>query len=515
MMDLTKNSFINSIFVLVSQISGFLRDIFLAAFLGSGNISNMFLIALRLPFSFQQSLSGETFHSAFIPSLSAIKGEDIVYRRYQLAKNIFWITLLTLIPLIIIAVIFMPEILKIVAPGMVDQPKFDLLVLCSRICFPYLSFIMLSSVFVGLLNYRNKFAVTASLPIILNLSIVLYIIFSNDLSDNRIISLGFTLLIGGFLQIMLLLLLTEKEFWRTPASIKNGMNEVKNFFYILGPTFFSQTFIQINVLVGIIFASFFEGAISYIYFADRVYMLPLALTGISIATVLIPDLSRFINTNDISDALNLQNKAYKLTLALCLPASVILIFLSQDIVKLIYQRGEFLEESSIYTAQVLQLLSLGLPAACVTKILAPYFFAKQDPYTPFKVTSISVFTNIFMMIILFRSLGFYAIPISISLTSFLTMFVYLLIHKKNNFFVFTKKVRIDTFKYFALSIILGLEILGFKEFTQSFYVNESCGLFSIFFLMFLTFLIFLKLFDQELIDDLKSLLTKADQQDPN
>ena len=124
-------------------------------------------------------------------------------------------------------------------------------------------------------------------------------------------------------------------------------------------------------------------------------MLPLALTGISIATVLIPDLSRFINKNGISDALNLQNKAYKLTLALCLPASVILIFLSQDIVKLIYQRGEFLEESSIYTAQVLQLLSLGLPAACVTKILTPYFFAKQDPYTPFKVTAISVFTNIF------------------------------------------------------------------------------------------------------------------------
>ena len=97
-------------------------------------------------------------------------------------------------------------------------------------------------------------------------------------------------------------------------------------------------------------------------------MLPLALTGISIATVLIPDLSRFINKNGISDALNLQNKAYKLTLALCLPASVSINFLSQDIVKLIYQRGEFLEESSIYTAQVLQLLSLGLPAACVTKI---------------------------------------------------------------------------------------------------------------------------------------------------
>ena len=95
------------------------------------------------------------------------------------------------------------------------------------------------------------------------------------------------------------------------------------------------------------------------------------------------------------------------------------------------------------------------------------------------------------------------------------MFVYLLIHKKNNFFVFTKKVRIDTFKYLTLSTILGIEILGFKEFTQSFYVNESCRLFSIFSLIFLTFLIFLKLFDQELIDDLRSLLTKADQQDPN
>ncbi len=514
-MNLTKNSFINSIFVLVSQISGFLRDIFLAAFLGSGNISNMFLIALRLPFSFQQSLSGETFHSAFIPSLSAIKGEDRIYRRYQLAKNIFWITLFILIPLIVIAVIFMPEILKIIAPGMVDQPKFDLLVSCSRICFPYLSFIMLSSVFVGLLNYKNKFAVTASLPIILNLSIVLYIIFSNDLSDNRIISLGYTLLIGGFLQIMLLVYHTDKGFWQTPASLKNGICEVKNFFHILGPTFFSQTFIQVNVLVGILFASFFEGAISYIYFADRVYMLPLALTGISIATVLIPDLSRFINKNDISDALSVQNKAYKLTLALCLPASVILILLSQDIVKLIYERGEFLEQSSIYTAQVLQLLSIGLPAACITKILTPYFFAKQDPYTPFKVTSISIFTNIFMTIVLFRILGFYAIPVSITLTSFLTMFVYLLIHKQKNFFVFTKKVRIHTFKYFTLSFILGLEILGFKEITQSFDISETYRFFTILFLMFLTFILFLKIFDEELIEDLKSLVDKKDEPNIN
>ena len=510
-MDLTKNSFINSTFTLASQISGFVRDIFLAAFLGAGTISNIFVIALRLPFSFQQSLSGETFRAAFIPALSAIEGKEAVYKRYQLAKNILWISFLFLMPLILIAEIYMPLILKFIAPGMADNPKFDLLLLCSRISFPYLSFIVLSSVFVGLLNFRNKFSLTASLPIVLNLCIVLYVIFSKNLSEDKVIYLCWTLLVGGVIQLSLLLLVTDREFWHSSINIRSGLSDIKRFLKLIAPTFFSQTFIQINALVGIVFASFVEGAVSYIYFADRVYMFPLTLIGISIATVLLPDLSRNIYINDNKSALKIQNKAYKLAIALSFPAALILIMLSHEIIQFIYERGEFSSESTFNTAIVLQLSSLGLPAMCIAKILSPYYFAKELPKTPFKITSYSVIINIALTLILFQFIGYLSIPLSISITAFLTLIMYIREHRREGFFKFSPEIIIHTMKYAGLCIVLSSEIMLIKKIV-TFYNLQGLSILMISLIFcFITFFFFLKLFDKELIQDLKSLLNK----DPN
>ena len=505
-MDLTKNSFINSTFTLASQISGFVRDIFLAAFLGSGTISNIFVIALRLPFSFQQSLSGETFRAAFIPALSAIEGKEAVYKRYQLAKNILWISFLFLMPLIFIAEIYMPLILKFIAPGMANNPKFDLLLLCSRISFPYLSFIVLSSVFVGLLNFRNKFSLTASLPIVLNLCIVLYVIFSKNLSEDKVIYLCWTLLVGGVLQLSLLLLVTDREFWHSSINIRSGLSDIKRFLKLIAPTFFSQTFIQINALVGIVFASFVEGAVSYIYFADRVYMFPLTLAGVSIATVLIPDLSRYIYLKDIRSALKIQNKAYKLAIAASFPASIVLIMLSFEIIQFIYERGEFSSQSTLNTATVLQLFSLGLPAMCVAKILSPYYFAKELPKTPFKITSYSVLINIALTLILFQFIGYLSIPLSISISAFLTLIMYIREHKREGFFYFSPEIIKHTLKYAALCIFLCAEIVLIKKIVTFYNLQGFSTLVISLIFCFITFFYFLKLFDKELIQDFKSLL---------
>jgi putative peptidoglycan lipid II flippase len=508
-MDLTKNSFINSTFTLASQISGFVRDIFLAAFLGSGTISNIFVIALRLPFSFQQSLSGETFHSAFMPALSAIEGKEAAYKRYQLAKNILWISFLFLIPLILIAEIYMTFILQIIAPGMADSPKFDLLLLCSRISFPYLSFIVLSSVFAGLLNYRNKFSITASLPILLNLCVVSYVIFSKDLSEDKVIYLCWTLLVGGSLQLSLLLFATDREFWHSSINISEGFSDLKRFFKLIAPTFFSQTFIQINVLVGIVFASFFEGAVSYIYFADRVYMFPLTLIGISIATVLLPDLSRNIRINDNKSALKIQNKAYKLAIASSFPAALILIMLSHEIIQFIYERGEFSSKSTFNTSIVLQLFSLGLPAMCIAKILSPYYFAKEIPQTPFKITSFSVLINIVLTLILFQFIGYLSIPLSISITAFLTLIMYILDHRREGFFKFSPEIIKHTLKYVGLCLALSAEIVLIKKITSLYNLQSFSTLMISLILCFMSFLFFLRIFDKELIQDFKSLLNKG------
>ena len=505
-MNLTKNSLINSIFVLLSQISGFIRDVFIAAFLGSGIISNIFIIALRLPFSFQQSVSGETFNSAFIPTLSKIKGTNEHNKRHQFARNVLLIAFLFLVPFIIIAEINMSHILLLVAPGLIDSPEFDLLLVCSRITFPYISFIILSSIFAGLLNYKNKFSVTASLPIIVNLVIIFFIVISEDLSNNKVIALCWALLIGGLFQIALLMVSTEREFWKTSIDLKNNLAHLKKFFRLISPTFFSSTFLQINVLVGIIFASFYEGAVSYIYFADRVYMFPLTLTGISIATVLIPSLSSKIKINDLEGALSFQNKAYKLSIAAIFPATIILLMLSGEIIEFIYERGEFSPESTLNTAMVLKLFSLGLPAMCLSKILTPYFFAKENPTIPFRITTISVIINLCLTGILFQFIGFFSIPLSISITAFLTLYMYCLRHKKESFFLFSPEIIKHTLKYIIFCFILFIEIIGMKSLLYSYSFNSSSTLLLILVVCLLTYISFIKIYDKDLIEDIKGLM---------
>ena len=504
-MNLTKNSLINSIFVLLSQISGFIRDVFIAAFLGSGIISNIFVIALRLPFSFQQSVSGETFNSAFIPTLSKIKGTNEHNKRHQFARNILLIAFLFLVPFIIIAEIYMSYILLLVAPGLIDSPEFDLLLVCSRITFPYISFIVLSSIFAGLLNYKNKFSVTASLPIVVNLVIIYFIVTSEDLSNNRVIALCWALLIGGLFQLILLMVSTDREFWKSSIKLKNNLANIKKFFRLISPTFFSSTFLQINVLIGIIFASFYEGAVSYIYFATRVFEFPLTLTGISIATVLIPSLSGKIKLNDLEGALSFQNKAYKLSIAAIFPATIILLMLSSEIIQFIFERGEFSSESTLNTALVLKLFSLGLPAMCISKILTPYFFAKENPTIPFRITTISVLINLFLTVILFQFIGFFGIPLSISITAFLTLYMYCLRHKKESFFLFSPEIIKHTLKYIMFSFILSIEIVGMKSLLYSYSLNSSYSLLVILTVCLLTYVAFIKIYDKDLIEDIKGL----------
>jgi putative peptidoglycan lipid II flippase len=258
-------------------------------------------------------------------------------------------------------------------------------------------------------------------------------------------------------------------------------------------------------LVGIIFASFYEGAVSYIYFASRVFEFPLALTGISIATVLIPSLSSKIKLNDMVSALSFQNKAYKLSVAAIFPATIILVILSSEIIQFIFERGEFSSESTLNTAMVLKLFSLGLPAMCLSKILTPYFFAKENPTVPFRITTISVLINLLLTAILFQFIGFFSIPLSISITAFLTLYMYCLRHKKESFFLFSPEIIKHTLKYIMFSFILSIEIVGMKSLLYSYSLNSSYSLLVILTVCLLTYVAFIKIYDKDLIEDIKGL----------
>ncbi|MDC0222877.1 murein biosynthesis integral membrane protein MurJ, partial [Gammaproteobacteria bacterium] len=293
-MRLIKSIFIHSFSSLASKISGVIRDIFLAGFFGAGILSDIFFIALRLPISFRRSVAEETFNSAYIPIFIKLEGLSDKDKQYQFARKVLAVTSLIFIPLIIIVEIFMPSIIKIFASGISSEDDFFVLVKVSRIIFPYLLFIIISSVFIGTLNAKNKFGLGAGLQIILNCAIIFSIIISGTFSETNIVFLSWSVIVGGVIQTVFLSVAVDKAFWKVFLSTKRNYFSIKKFFKLLWPTFLSSTLLQFNMIIVLLLASYEAGAVSYLYYAERMYYLPLSLIAIAIGTVLIPNLSSAI-----------------------------------------------------------------------------------------------------------------------------------------------------------------------------------------------------------------------------
>jgi putative peptidoglycan lipid II flippase len=464
-----KSALIHSFSTLTSKITGIVRDIFLAGFIGTGALSDIFFIALKLPLSFKRSISDETFNSAYIPLFGKFEDLSDKKKQYQFARKILILTSLIIIPIVIVAEIFMPNVIKTFAPGITDENDFVVLVKISRIIFPYLFIIVISSVFVGTLNAKYKFALGAGLPIILNFAIILSILFSTISGVTNIVFLSWSVIIGGLIQSMFLFLSVDKTFWKVFFSLKRNYFSAKEFFKLIWPTFLSSTFLQLNmVLAFVILASYETGTVSYLYYAERIYLLPLSLIAIAISTVLIPNLSRALRASNKALALNTQSQATRYCILTVLPITFCLIVLSTEIVQVLFQRGEFTYESSLKTSLALKLFLIGLPFATLSKILTPYFFAIEKPKIPLKVSFYTVTINIILIVTLFQYLGYIAIPIGFSLSTFLNLILILIEHKKQNFFIIEAEIGKYIFKYVVLSIILAtiLLIINFFQVTS-------------------------------------------------
>jgi putative peptidoglycan lipid II flippase len=219
-------------------------------------------------------------------------------------------------------------------------------------------------------------------------------LFADDLNNNLVYYLSYTVSIAGLIQFIFLLIFVKKYF-KIDISFKFKINEkVKIFFRKLLPSIFSSGVTQINILVGTIIASFQASAVSYLYYADRIYQINLAIAGIAIGTVILPNLSRHIKKNDHFKTIELQNKALELSLFLSLPATLALIVGSEQITSSLFGYGSFDQQSVYNSAKALFYFSFGLPAFSLIKIFSTFLFARNDTKTPFKYSLISVILNI-------------------------------------------------------------------------------------------------------------------------
>ena len=461
-------------FTLISRILGYVRDILIAIFLGTSFFADAFFVAFRLPNTFRRLFAEGAFNAAFIPSYAselAVNKE----RADHFAKNIFNLLFLILLILVLISEIFMPQLIFLIAPGFYKDPeKLKLAVDLSRITFPFLFFICIASFFGAILNSYNKFAAAAAAPIILNVILIGSLFFSQWLNISDVLTLSYAVSFAGFLQLLILLFFVRKNF-KPILSIKIKLDkQIKFFFRKLLPSIFSSGVTQINILVGTIIASFQAGAVSYLYYADRVYQINLAVAGIAVGTVMLPELSKHVKNNNSDEINNLQNRALELCLFLSIPAATALVLASEEIITSLFGYGSFNSDSVTNTALALTFFAFGVPAFSILKIFSNYFFARNDTKTSFYLSVISVILNILISVSFFNKLGFVIIPIATSISSWINVFFHYYFIKKRNLYNFDK-----TFIYKFPRMILSVVVMGIilylllAFFSEQFNYNES------------------------------------------
>ena len=455
-MNLIKSTGTFSFFTIISRLLGYLRDILIAIFLGTSFLADIFFVAFRIPNTFRRLFSEGTFNAAFVPSYSSelVKGKD---KSNKLAIEIFNLLFLILLSLVLIVQIFMPTFVSLIAPGFVDdEEKMILAINLTRITLPFLMLISLASFFSAILNSHNRFAEAAAAPIILNIVLIIILLFGKLLNDNLVYYLSYGVTFAGLLQLIFLYFYVRK-FFKFNLNFKFKISKkVKIFFKKLLPSIFSSGVTQINILIGTIIASFQTGAVSYLYYADRIYQINLAIAGIAIGVVVLPQLSRYITKKDAKKIDLIQNKALELSLFLSLPASIALFIAAEEIISALFGYGQFNENSVLNSAKALYYFSFGLPAFAMIKVFSNFFFANHDTKTPFYISLISVLINVLISVYFFRSIGFIIIPIATTISSWFNLVFLLIFLKNRNLFSFNKIFISRFFKILLSSILMGI-----------------------------------------------------------
>ena len=455
-MNLVKSTGTFGFYTIISRLLGYLRDVLIAVFLGTSFLADVFFVAFRIPNTFRRLFAEGTFNAAFVPSYTSelVKNKS---KSKTFANQIFNLLFLGLFFLVLFIEIFMPLFVSLIAPGFTeDSKKIELAIDLTRITFPFLMFVCLSSFFSAILNSHNKFAVASAAPIVLNLVLIGVLIFEKFLNDKLIYYLAYGVSIAGFLQLVFLYKFV-KRFYVIQFNFKFKINsKVKFFFKKLLPSIFSSGVTQINILIGTIIASFQASAVSYLYYADRIYQINLAIAGIAIGVVVLPQLSKHVYLKKKNKILEIQNKALELSMFLSLPASIALFIGAEEIISALFGYGSFSEIAVSNSAKALYYFGLGLPAFALIKVFSTFFFANHDTKTPFYISLISVILNIIISIYYFKDIGFIIIPIATTISSWFNSIILFIYLTNKNLFHFNKMFFVKFIKISFASTVMGI-----------------------------------------------------------
>jgi putative peptidoglycan lipid II flippase len=369
----------------------------------------------------------------------------------------------------------MPWFVFLIAPGFSgNEDKMLLVTNLTRITFPFLLFVSLTSFFSAILNSHNRFALAAASPIILNIFLISILFFSKLLNDKVVYYLSYAVTAAGVVQFLFLWYFVKKFYFpRLIFNIKFDQ-KIKDFFSKLLPSVFASGVTQINILIGTIIASFQASAVSYLYYADRIYQIVLAIAGIAIGTVILPTLSKLIQLENKHSIDEIQNKGLELSLFLSIPATVALFFAAEEIISALFGYGFFSEVGVKNSALALFYFAFGLPAFSLIKVFSSFFFSRHDTKIPFYVSVVSVLINIIISLFFFNKVGFIIIPIATSISSWFNAILLYFFLRKKSFFKFNDTFIIRLPRIVLSSLIMGLVFyLLLNQFSEKLIYTEN------------------------------------------
>ncbi len=471
---------------LLSRVLGFVRDIIAAAVLGTGPVADAFYVAFRFPNLFRRLFGEGAFNSAFIPLFaSKLEGEGKEAARQFASEAMSGLAFVVLL-VSAVCMITMPWLMYLLAPGFSDTPtKFDLAVSLTQITFPYLLCMSLVALLSGVLNSFGKFVESSSVSIILNLTLTLAMLLSiwlgyrNDPMAGTIQAWG--VFVAGFLQLAHLLWgIRRSDFWLKLQRPRwtPGMQQLVT----LGiPGVIAGGITQVNILIGTMIASMQDGAVSHLYYADRLYELPLAIVGIAIGVVLLPEVSRQLRAGNTQGVMDSQNRSLEFAMLLTIPSAVALAVVPSDIVRVLFERGAFTVRDTPYTAYALAIFALGLPSFVLIKVFSPAYFARQDTKTPMRFAGWSLTANTLGSIglfFLFRSLGWMphlGIAVATSLGGWMNAILLWRGLKRSGHFETDAKLKTTLPRIVLSSVAMGAALYGMSMLLNP-WLEQSTGL---------------------------------------
>ena len=446
---------------LVSRLSGFVRDVVMAAVLGAGPIADAFFVAFRLPNHFRAIFAEGAFAAAFVPAYARTLEQAGIDAAKLFADRIAAALIFVNLLLLGTALLFTPEVVGLLAPGLSDDPqRFDLAVALTRITFPYLALVSLETLLAGVLNANNRFATAAAAPVFLNLSLIATLLLA-PFFENAGYAAAWGVLIAGVAQVLFVGVDAQAHGIGIKFRVPKLDEPTRRFLKALGPAIIGAGGVQLALFADTVIASFLPtGALSALYYADRINQLPIGVVGIAVGTVLLPEMSRRLAAGDFTGAASAQARGVQLALLLTVPCAVASLAIPDLIMRALFARGAFTAADAEAAGATLAAYAVGLlPFVLLRSFTAP-FYARGDTATPVKAALLAAAINIALKVALMGHLAQVGLALATSAGAWINLCLLAWFARRQGFAVSGAAIGKPVLKLLAAGVVLGVALVA-------------------------------------------------------